>query len=180
MLVRVLAPLFLAGFLAFPCSAQSQNPPSDPNAPVPATTSDGSSSGSTAPAPKKVWTNDDIPSIKAPASNKRNGNSGATLQQKADPATVDKIRKSLSKLQTQLDDVNKKLKGYEDFLHGEAVSTGSRDVDKGVNHMPVDQQVSQLQEKKKQLEDQISDLYDEARKKGIDPGQLRDTASAGL
>ncbi|MGB9516145.1 MAG: hypothetical protein WBQ61_02925 [Candidatus Acidiferrum sp.] len=44
---------------------------------------------------------------------------------------------------------------------------------KGYSRTPVDQQISQLQEKKKQLEAQIGDLLDEARKKHIDPGQLR-------
>ena len=53
------------------------------------------------------------------------------------------------------------------------MSTANREINKGVNRVPVDQQIVQLQEKKKQLEEQISDLYDEARKKGIDPGMLR-------
>jgi hypothetical protein len=175
MLARLAAPLFLAGLLAVPCVAQSQNQSApDSNTSAPATTN----SGSTSSSPKKVWTNEDIPSVKASA-DKRNQNSTAP-KQTADPATVDRIRKSLQKLQSQLDDVNKKLKGYNDFMKGEAVSTGSREIDKGVNRVPVDQQIAQLQEKKKQLEEQIGDLYDEARKKGIDPGQLRDTASAGL
>jgi hypothetical protein len=175
MLARLCAPLFLVGLLAIPCVAQSQNQPApDSNSAAPAT----SNSGSTGSSPKKVWTNEDIPSAKLPP-DKRNQNSTAP-KQTADAATVDGIRKSLQKLQGQLDDVSKKLKSYNDFTKGEAVSSASREMDKGVSRVPVDQQITQLQEKKKQLEGQIGDLYDEARKKGIDPGQLRDTASAGL
>ena len=175
MLARLCAPLFLAGLLAIPCVAQSQSPPApDANSSAPAT----ANSGSTGSSPKKVWTNEDIPSARLPA-DKRNQNSTAP-KQTADAATVDRIRKSLLKLQSQLADVNKKLRSYDDFIKGEAVSSGSREMDKGVSRVPVDQQVAQLQDKKKQLEEQIGDLYDEARKKGIDPGQLRDTASAGL
>jgi hypothetical protein len=180
MRARLCARLFLAGLFAIPCVAQSQSqsqsqPAPDANSAAPATTN----SGSTSSAPKKVWTNEDIPSAKLPA-DKRSQNATAPKQTTADAATVDRIRKSLQKLQGQLDDVNKQLKSYNDFTKGEAVSSASREVNKGVNREPVDQQVAQLQEKKKQLESQIGDLYDEARKKGIDPGQLRDTASAGL
>ncbi|MGB7728851.1 MAG: hypothetical protein WBL50_12530, partial [Candidatus Acidiferrum sp.] len=83
------------------------------------------------------------------------------------------IKKSLDKLQTQLGDVNNKLKSYKQFQDGEPVSTGERDISKGYSRTPVDQQMNQLLNKKKELESQIADLLDEARKKGIDPGQLR-------
>ena len=178
MLARLSAPLFLAALLAVPCVAQSQNQPApDSNSAAPSAPATGNS-GSASSAPKKVWTNEDMPSAK-PSADKRNQNSTAP-KQTADAATVQRIRQNLQKLQSQLDDVNKKLKSYNDFMKGEAVSTGSREMDKGVNRVPVDQQMAQLEEKKKQLEGQISDLYDDARKKGIDQGQLRDTASAGL
>jgi hypothetical protein len=37
----------------------------------------------------------------------------------------------------------------------------------------VDQQITSLQDKKKQLEVKIGALLDEARKKGVQPGDLR-------
>jgi uncharacterized protein (UPF0335 family) len=37
----------------------------------------------------------------------------------------------------------------------------------------VDQQAAKLKEKKKQLEDQMDQLYEEARKKGIESGLLK-------
>jgi uncharacterized protein (UPF0335 family) len=39
--------------------------------------------------------------------------------------------------------------------------------------VPVEDQVKQLEAKKKKLEAQIEDVESEARKNGIDPGKLR-------
>jgi uncharacterized protein (UPF0335 family) len=168
---RLLTAMSVLAFLPVVCLAQSNSaaPPSANSTP-PATSSN---TNSTAPPAKKVWTNDDLPSAKPSTNDKRKQDTGSSSSQTADAATVERIRKNLQKLQGQLEDVNKKLKSYQDFQNGESVSTGAREMDKGVNHVPVDQQILQLQEKKKDLEAQISDLYDEARKKGIDPGQLR-------
>ena len=169
MLARLLLPFILLGSLTVPCLAQSDNG-ATPAAPPPGP-STSTTANSAPPAPKKVWTNDDLPTGK-PGVDKRNQNARPTGQT-ADPATIERIRKNLEKLQSQLDDVNKKLKSLKDFMEGEAVSTGARDLDKGLNRVPVDQQIIQLQDKKKTIEAELSDLWDEARKKGIDPGQLR-------
>lgn len=72
-----------------------------------------------------------------------------------------------------MDDVNKKLKLYGDFAEGKPVSENGRDMSHGVSRTPVDQQAAKLRDKKKQLEDQIDGLYEEARKKGIESGQLK-------
>jgi hypothetical protein len=170
MLGRLVTPLCLLGLLSVSGAAQSQN-----DAPAPSSSSSAAhaSPNTSPPAPKKVWTNDDIPSTKGSAADKKNANYRTTPTQNVDPATVDRIRKSLEKLQTELDDVDKKLKSYKEFQSGEPVSTDARELNKGISRTPVDQQLAQLEDKKKQLETQISDLNDEARKKGIDPGQLR-------
>lgn len=171
MLGRLLAILFVLGSATGSCVAQSDNAAGNNVAPTPIP----SVANAPSSAPKKVWTNDDVPPAKpsVPAADKRGANYRATPSQTADAASVQRIRKGLEKLQAQLDDVNKKLKTYKEFQEGEPVSTAEREINKGINRVPVDQQMAQLQDKKKQLEAQISDLYDEARKKGIDPGQLR-------
>jgi hypothetical protein len=46
-------------------------------------------------------------------------------------------------------------------------------LNKSYNQTPVDQQITALQEKKKQTQAKIDALLDEARKKGVEPGQLR-------
>jgi hypothetical protein len=173
MIVRLLSPVVLLGILAAPCLAQTQDPPPAQTS-TPAATSSSSTPAST--PPKKVWTNENMPEGKGGVSvvgDKRNPNSGPNSAQPADAATATGIKKSLEKLQSQLDDVNTKLKSYKDFQDGEAVSNGERDLSKTYSRVPVDQQMAQLLDKKKQLEGQIGDLLDEARKKGVLPGQLR-------
>ena len=153
-------------------SRQSQdNPPSSSSA--------SSSSGTNATpdsSGKKVWTNEDLATKKSGVSvvgDKRNQNYRFGSGQTADPATVQRLKKNLEKLQSQLDDVNSKLKTYKEFLEGAPVSKGERDISKGYSRTPVDQQITQLTDKKKQLEEQIDDQLAQARKLGIDPGQLR-------
>jgi len=158
-------PLFLS-LLVLPCRGQNQNP-----APAPQASPAG------APAtPKKVWTNDDLARTKGAVSvigTKLAADGPSAAPTPVASAEVLRIKSDLGKLEAQLDLVNKRLATYEEFEQGKAVSEGGRDLSKGYSRTPVDQQVAQLQEKRKQLSSQISDLYDEARKKGIDPGQLR-------
>jgi hypothetical protein len=171
MLGRLLSISSLMTILAVPVLGQTQdNPPAQSSA------TSSSSAADTTAAPKKVWTNEDIAGAKGGVSvvgDKRNLKYHAGPAQPADAATVDRIKRSLQKLQTQVDDVNSKLKSYKQFQDGEGVSKGERDMSKAYSRTPVDQQMAQLLDKRKQLEGQIGDLWDEARKKNIDPGQLR-------
>jgi peptidoglycan hydrolase CwlO-like protein len=172
MLGRLLTFALLSAFLVSVSLAQSQdNPPSQ----TPGPSSSSPDSTATPPTPKKVWTNEDMSSVKGGVSvvGKRNQNYKLTPAQTADPATVDRFKKGLQKLQTQLDDVNAKLASYKQFQEGEHVSTGERDMSKAYSRTPVDQQIAQLQKKQTDLTTQIGDLLDEARKKGIDSSQLR-------
>jgi hypothetical protein len=172
---RLLTSTFVLSVLAIPVLAQTPDSPST-KSPPPAATADSTSPVAAPTAPKKVWTNEDLAGGKGGVSvvgDKGNKNYHMGSAQTADAATVDRIKKDLAKLQSQLDDVNSKLKSYKEFQSGEPVSTDERDVSKGVSRTPVDQQMNQLLGKKKQLETQIGDLVDEARKKGIDAAQLR-------
>jgi hypothetical protein len=169
MLGRLFSPVFLLLLFVLPCVAQSPDQPASPPS-APASTSPAPD----APPAKKVWTNEDIPSVKPVTQpvDKRKQPSQVVAKGPVDAATVEKARKSIEKLQAQLDDVNKKIKAYKDFLAGEPVSSDGRDLSKGVNRTPVDQQLLQLEDKKQKLESQISELYDDARKRGITSNQL--------
>lgn len=175
MLGRLPVVLLLFGILTGPCLAQTDNSVTGPNAAASTPPSSTPAPVSPGRAPKKVWTNDDVASAKPTvlSSTKRNTSQRETPAPSADPAAVQRIRQSLEKLQAQIDDIDKKLKTYKEFLEGEPVSSGGREINKGVNRTPVEQQMAQLRDKKKQLDTQINDLYDEARKKGIAPGELR-------
>ena len=172
MLGRLLGSFFFLVTLSLPVLARPQDASPAQNV-LPATPPAATLA---APAPKKVWTNEDLAGTKGGISvvgDKRNKNYHMGATATADPATIARIKKSLDKLEIQLDDANDKLKSYKQFQDGEPVSTGERDTSKGYSRTPVDQQMNQLLNKKKDLESQIGDLLDEARKKGIDPGQLR-------
>ena len=92
----------------------------------------------------------------------------------ADAATVAKVRDNLQRLQKQLDDTNKQLASFKQFQDGDSSVDGAgRTWNKAYSRMPPDEQIAALEQKRKKLESQIDDLFDEARKKGIEPGQLR-------
>jgi predicted lipoprotein len=170
MFARLFSLIMLFSILASGAFAQSQDSTPAQNGTTPAT--QGANSNN---PPKKVWTNEDLPTGKNGVSvvgDKRNKayHSGS---QTGDPVTAARMKNDLAKLQKQLDDVNSKLKTYKEFQDGEAVSKGERDMSQAYSRTPVDQQMQHLLDKKKQLETQIGDLLDDARKKGIDPGDLR-------
>jgi hypothetical protein len=164
------------------CLAQSPAPSNSPAAnPAPAT-SPTQPPDATAPAAadpkktKKVWTNEDVTGLTGPISvvgNSKNPGKVGTGS-KADPQFITNTRKELAKLRGQLDDADKQLADLKDFSEGKTPATsGGYQINKGYNREPVDQQITGLQEKKKQLQDKIDTLLDEARKKGVLPGDLR-------
>jgi hypothetical protein len=170
---RLLTSPALLLLLAVPCLPQTEQNPSSPG--TDSTTTPPPANTTTTPG-KKVWTNDDLhngPGGVSVVGDKHNQNDHMSAPQTADPATVARIRKNLEKLNVQLQDTNRKLADLKHFEAGENVNDGGRQINKGLNRVPVDQQIVQLEASRKKLEAQIGDLLDEARKKGIDPGQLR-------
>ncbi len=159
-----------------PAKATSQTPNAEPAA-LPAKTPEASSAAKPEAAkPRKVWTNDDVRSLHSPISVVGNSkNLGKPdSDTKADPQYIANRRKQLQKLQSQLDDTNKQLSDLTDFSEGKtAVTSGGYQFTKGYNRVPVDQQISNLKAKKGELEEKIGALLDEARKKGVEPGDLR-------
>ncbi len=149
-----------------PAPATSPAPPPNANALAPAD----------AKKTRKVWTNDDVNGLNGPVSvvgNSKNLGKGGP-DSKADGQYIANTRKELLKLQSQLDDANKQLRDLQAFSEGKAPATSSGySINKGYNRVPVDQQITSLEDKTKQLRDKIDALVDEARKKGVDPGDLR-------
>jgi hypothetical protein len=165
--------LVFAAFCPALCLAQAAqdpaNPPANPSPPPSA------SSANTAPAakPKKVWTNEDVKSAGAVSVVGDQRNQKYTMTKHPDAATIQKYKTDLQKLQNQLGDVNKQLRALEAFAAGKPVAEGGENMGHGFNRVPVSQQTQKLLDKKKQLEEQIDDLYDSARKSGIESGELK-------
>ena len=159
--------------LALPSAAQTNDANSSAQSPSNASAAEPASKPAPS-APKKIWTNENISEASTKISvvgTKRDQK--YPLTKTADPATAERIRKELKKLQGQVEDIKKQLASYKEFQQGEAVSTSGYQLNKGYSRIPVEQQVVMLEKKKKDLEARIDEQFDEARKKGIDPGQLR-------
>ncbi len=173
MIRRASVLLSLAFVLPVLCRAQGPEttPSGSPQNPAPA--ADRATPAAPTDKPRKVWTNDDVKGTGSVSVVGDKRNQQYTMTKPADAATVAKYRTSLQKLQGQLDDVNKQLKAFEDVAEGKPVTEGGQDVSRGYTHMPVNQQTARLLDKKKQLSEQIDGLYEEARKKGIESGQLK-------
>ncbi len=125
---------------------------------------------------KKVWTNENMADANGPISVVGDGRASkgkSSPRTPADPAYVAKTKKDLQKLQEQIDDANKQLATLKSFSEGEPVGSGNQEFHKGYNNQPIEQQRVNLEAKKKDLQAKIDALLDEARKKGVEPGQLR-------
>jgi len=187
MLTRLLMPFLLLGFAAVHCCAQSQDPAADASgASKPAATSANAPSP-TSPdkkPPKKVWTNEDMGSVhgtisvvgdeKSPATRTDRGNSQASnpsndLHQQQ----VDRYRERIQQIQGKIESIDKRISQLKNFKAEDSSPSGGININQGYNMVPLEDQVRQLEEKKKQLQAQIEDIENEARKNGIDPGELR-------
>jgi len=134
--------------------------------------------------PKKVWTEDDIskvggsisvvgdPASSGPAKNssKRSDIDGANS---ARGSQLDYYRAQLRRLQTQLDAADKKIDDLRNFKADNSTASGGINPNNDYSMTPIPEQIKQLQEKKKQIQEKMDAVTDEARKKGIEPGQLR-------
>lgn len=127
---------------------------------------------------KKVWTNDNLSDANGTVSVVGDLRGGPkTKPNAANPADaqyIASLRKQLSKLQQQIADADKQLVDLKNFSAGEPSSSASGiKLNKSYNREPIEMQIRTLQEKKKDLQAKSDALLDEARKRGVEPGQLR-------
>jgi hypothetical protein len=135
--------------------------------------------------PKKVWTEDDISKVggsisvvgdtsssSSPAKSPSQ-TSGASSDNSAQGNQVEYYRDQIRKLQVQMDETDKKINDLRNFKADNSSASGGINPHHGYSMTPVPDQIKQLEDKKKQIQDKIDAVTDEARKKGIEPGQLR-------
>ncbi len=99
------------------------------------------------------------------------GNLGTA--QPASAQAVASFRKQLAALQVQQANVDKQIADLKNFNRGEAGHDTGLQLHKSYSMESTDVQVRKLEEKRKQLAAVIDALFDAARKRGIEPGQLR-------
>jgi hypothetical protein len=170
---RSLSLAILSIFLAAGSTA-AQSP--DTSSPAPAPPSKDAASPADATKPKKVWTNENLSDANGALSVVGDAKSKpkSASSKPADAQYIASTRKQLEKLQSQIVDTEKQITDLTNFSKGEpSTDAGGIKLNKGYNREPIEVQIHVLQEKKKDLQAQIDALLDEARKKGVEPGQLR-------
>jgi hypothetical protein len=140
----------------------------------PAATSTGTTQSAGAAKPKKVWTNDDVaPATGASVASSKPAAANTVKAADSNAKLAEELRNKLGKLESQLKDTEKQLNDLKNFQSGEGSGNAGRQLHKGYNMQPIPEQIQKLEGKRQQLEEQIDALYDEARRKGILPGELR-------
>ena len=171
-------------FAAIPCLPQS---PDSNGGAKPAAQS---STAPTNPAPekkkpKKVWTNDEIAKVSGGVSvvgdadaatadsKKKSDSNNADPKNQARRRQIDEYRKQLRQLQAQIDAIDKRISQLKNFKGDNTSSSGGININQSYNMVPVEDQVKQLEEKKKQLQAKMDDVESEAHKNGITSDDLR-------
>ena len=186
--MKLLATILLSclSIVATPAHAQSPDTSNPPSSAKPADTS-GSTPATSSPEkkkPKKVWTDDNIGSAKGSVSVVGDGNSwpqkNSDKQEKssgtsdqAHQSQVQQYREQIQQYRDQIDAIDKRIDQLKNFKGENTAPSGGINMSQGYNMTPVEDQVKQLEDKKKQLQAKIDDTEVEARKNGIDPGDLR-------
>jgi 3-dehydroquinate synthase class II len=176
--------MFVILLAGVPCLAQSQD--SSASAPTPAKPAAAAKAATPAVVekkkPKKVWTNDSVSAIPGGVSVVGEGNqSGASAAPQKDLSGAEDVRQKqiagyrdqIRQMQGQIDAADKRIAQLKNFKAEDTSPSGGIKMNQGYNMVPLEDQVKQLEDKKKQLQAKIEDVENEARKNGIDSGDLR-------
>jgi hypothetical protein len=134
--------------------------------------------------PKKVWTNDEIGSVKggvsvvgdrnsAPAKGGQNRPASSDAANDARQQQIENYRSQIQSYKDQIDAIDKRIDQLKNFKAENTSPSGGINIHQGYNMVPLEDQVKQLEDKKKQLQGKIDDTEVEARKNGVDSGDLR-------
>ena len=165
---------------------QTQTPSAAANAAAPK--DQGSDKDQTKKKPKKVWTNEEMSAVHGnisvvgdPAqagsnSDSRQGNTDSDSGSSANSERVKAIanyREQLRQLRQQQNGIDKKIADFRNFKADNASPSGGINVRNRYFMTTAEDQVRQLEEKKKQIQVKIDAIEEEARKNAIEPGELR-------
>jgi uncharacterized coiled-coil DUF342 family protein len=163
------------------CAGQSANSGSQATSDTTKTTAQKAKTKS-----KKVWTNDEVSNVGGDGaisvvgkagggdSNSASNNfqkiaSGSGARDKQAAAYRDRLHQ----LNNQLETINKKISELRNFKADNTSPSGGINMHHRYDMTPVEDQVKELEDKKKQIQAQIDAVEDQARKNGFEPGQLR-------
>jgi DNA repair exonuclease SbcCD ATPase subunit len=177
--------LLLSGVLPIVCCAQSGQSATTSvtnQQSTPAATGQSSTTVKTEKT-KKVWTNDEVGTLRGTVSvvGTEHGADGRTQSTKnaggtaTDPrrGKIQRYRAAIGELRKKIDDADRRISQMKNFKAEDSSPSGGINPNGRYIMVPLDEQVKQLEAKKKQLEANIEDLENQARKEGIEPGELR-------
>jgi hypothetical protein len=127
---------------------------------------------------KKVWTNENLTEVSGSAISQIGGvKNGQTRKSEAakaaSPQVVATLRKQLAAFQAQLADIDKQIADLKSFSKGKSSPANGLQMHKSYTMEPIQDQVLKLEKKRKILAAQMDTVFDAARKRGVEPGQLR-------
>jgi len=136
--------------------------------------------------PKKVWTNEELKSVKSGVSVVGDANKSTATRhghaRKDDDENdnlsphqqqVEEYRSQIRELRDRVEAVDKRIAQLKDFKAENTSASGGIDLHQKYSMVPVAEQVKQLEDAKKKLQAEIDDVENDARKSGIEPGELR-------
>lgn len=133
---------------------------------------------------KKVWTNDDLDSLRAgPRGGGGSASAGASAAEEEKPAGKEKpvprekdskmYREKLAPLRAQLEQVDAQIKQVRDQLTNPVKGSNAVDLSHTSAIMRPEAALSQLEQKRREIQQKIDDLEEEARRNGVSPGDIR-------
>jgi hypothetical protein len=171
-----------------PAAAASQAELQAPAANAAASKGQASDKDQTKKKPKKVWTNEEMsmvrgkisvvgdPSQSSAYSDSRQWNADSDSRNGGNTERENVIanyREQLRQLREQQDDIDKKISEFRNFKADNSSPSGGINMRTRYSMTTSDDQIKQLEDKKKQIQARIDAIEDEARKNGIEPGELR-------
>lgn len=175
MLRSLSVPVFLLVLAVNPAAAQT----TDSNPPPPASQAQNPPAPSDAKKTKKVLTNEDLSnstgkiSVVGSGQNNPGNKPKAAATKTANAQYVASVRGQIEKLLKQIVDTDKQITDLKNFQAGEPSTNASGvELDKRYEREPIEVQIRALQDKRKDLQAKVDALYDEARKKGVESGEL--------
>src|ERR1700741_218066 len=128
--------------------------------------------------PKKVWTNEEVGSLQGTVSvvgsNRLPEQDAGSSENADDPreGRIQRYRAAIAELRKKIEAADQRIAQYKNFKADDSNPNGGINPHKGYSMVPLDEQVKQLEEKKKQMLASIEDLENQAKKEGIEPGEL--------
>jgi hypothetical protein len=187
MFARLLFSFFVLTMLTIPCLAQPQDSGSAKPASTPPANAQANPPADKTPAPpekrkpRKVWTNEDMGSIKGEISVVGEPDPPSEIAVPVIPPDanrsrqmlIENYRKQVQQYQAQIDAAGKRIAQLKSFKGENTAPSGGININQGYRMIPLEDQVKQLEERKKQLQAKIEGVENDARKNGIESGDLR-------